>query len=223
MCPYSQFEKGTVQFCEADLCSWIVHPADTVSNVGYLLVGLYLLKRDKRLAIAALAVALGSTAFHATNTFIGEFLDVSAMFMFSGFLIAKNLGRLGVKHEGPIHALIVLGSSLTLFLNHPIGIKLFTYHVIAAALLEGIIWIKERRARTFYEFDRKIIFSTAINYKPLLALVMVFAASYILWWVDQLGLVCNPNNHYFTWHSVWHLLNASAFYYAYLFYKGLPR
>jgi len=236
-CPYSQFERGSVSFCEADLCGWIVHPADTVSNLGYFIVAIVLfrlVKRDKKLGlfmlpVSALAVAIGSTLFHATNTFWGEFLDVSSMFMFSAFFIAKNAARLGLKRPKLLYWGVVIGSAVTLLISHPIGINLFIAQTVAWVVLEAVLWFKLKKILNGDTLTIEILNQYRLSsgtmvmtqYKPLIALGMVFAASYILWWVDQLGLVCTPDNHWFTWHSSWHLLNSWAFYYAYVFYKGI--
>jgi len=213
-CPWSNFELASVSFCEERLCAWIVSPADTISNLGYFVVAVVLFKlirRDERrdlkpLAIAALCVAIGSTLFHATGTFWAEVLDVGSMFLFTGFIIARNLYRLGLSHEKWIRWGIVGGSVLTLLLNHPIGINLFIGHVVVWLGTELLLSNKTPKE----------------SYKPLIALAMIFAAAYSFWWVDQLKLVCDPTNHFATWHSAWHLTNAFAFYYAYRFYRQIP-
>jgi len=217
MCPWENFEQGTVSFCEADLCNWIVHPADTFSNIGYLIVAIVLFAKTKKqknlkmLPVSALCVAIGSTLFHATNTFWGEFLDVSSMYLFSSFLIARNLYRLGLNYERVIYWLTVALSSTTLLLNHPIGINLFTAHAVVFVLLELFLaWKKYGHINIF----------TILEYRPLVALYGVFIASFILWNLDIRGYGCEPDRHWFSWHSAWHLLNSWAFYYAYKFYKS---
>ena len=100
-CPWSQFKQATIQFCEAPLCEWIVHPSDAWSNLIYGLVGfivLVLVIRQKRwdlsiFSFSAISVCMGSFLFHATNTFWGEVLDVQSMYFFSSFIIVLNINR----------------------------------------------------------------------------------------------------------------------------------
>ncbi len=49
-------------------------------------------------------------------------------------------------------------------------------------------------------------------------MVGLFALSYSLWWLDKLRIVCDPENHVFTLHSVWHFLGAASFYFWFRFY-----
>src|SRR5690606_5856714 len=114
-CPWSRFDPGTIAFCERRLCAWIVEPSNTWSNLAYIAVGLYLLWicRDRRhealsaVGVTAVLVGIGSFAFHATGTFIGEVLDVSAMYLISGLFITFNTRRLFAWSERQLLALYV--------------------------------------------------------------------------------------------------------------------
>ena len=38
-CPWDQFEPTTRHFCEAELCQWVTKPAESWSNIGFIIVG----------------------------------------------------------------------------------------------------------------------------------------------------------------------------------------
>ena len=41
-CPWSGFTPPNVDWCEEELCAWIVNPADTWSNLAYVVLGLFM-------------------------------------------------------------------------------------------------------------------------------------------------------------------------------------
>ena len=45
----------------------------------------------------------------------------------------------------------------------------------------------------------------------------LFGVSYAIWWLDRLGVICDPTNHLVTGHAVWHLLGAASFLFWYRF------
>lgn len=68
-----------MQFCEETLPDLIKHPADTWTNISPFIAGLATLVVAKR----PLERLLGASAYsHASNTILGETLDLSGMFFF---------------------------------------------------------------------------------------------------------------------------------------------
>lgn len=101
-------------FCEAPRAGWIRQPANTWSNLGFVIAGLAVawyagdrLRLGRTLgahpglatAYAVLVVLLGpgSMAMHATQTDLGGHLDLLSMFLVSGFALSyalmRHLGR----------------------------------------------------------------------------------------------------------------------------------
>ncbi len=216
--PWSNFIQAPMHFCEANSCGWIAWPADTWSNIGYVLVGIWLLRLAKRdpgapfFGYAAILVGTLSAAFHGTGTQLGFILDVSSMFPFSCYFIAKNTQRLGVLSDddtGLIFFSTLIGSIFLLIAFPAFGVNIFIIHCFIWGIEELILGFSEPRWPG--------------KYKPLAQLVGCFAVAYSFWWLDTLGILCNPNNHILTGHSVWHLTNAFCFYFAYRFYEGLRK
>ncbi|MBC7386079.1 MAG: hypothetical protein H7301_07970 [Cryobacterium sp.] len=226
-CPWSKWRPGTLRFCESHVCSWIVTPAETWSNIGYFLVAFYLLyrgwkiRRDNqgalrtipfRFGIYALITAVCSTLYHSSQTFIFETFDLTAMFFLGIEMILQNLSRLGwMRGNSPVAfaGILFTGAFITL-LGTEGGERLyiFTGLVTIAFFLETVIFVRARRLRRLP------------NYRSLLESCALFAASYACWWVDYTGLVCNPDRHTWSGHAFWHLLNAGCFITLSRFYSG---
>ncbi len=217
-CPWSEFQPGTIAFCEERLCAWIVEPANAWSNLGYILAGLFILWTNHRAAqnsgsaelgslrivgIASVLVGLGSFAFHATGTFIGEVLDVSAMYLISGLLVVLNLRRLhglSASKVARYYWLLVASSSALLILTHHSGIPVFVMQVIWGLYLEWRLWKSP---------------DGSANYRNLTIALALFAAAFGIWILDITGIVCDPANHLLTGHAIWHLLGAAVLVYLY--------
>ena len=109
-------------FCEAARAGWIRQPANTWSNLGFVVAGLsiawYAGERARlgvtlgahpglATAYAVLVVLLGpgSMAMHATQTDLGGHLDLLSMYLVSGFALAYALMRF--VHRGPAFLAVV--------------------------------------------------------------------------------------------------------------------
>lgn len=212
-CPWDSFEPATINFCEERLCSLIVEPSNTWSNLGFIFVGfllLYISRHNLRdylvsIPITAILVGIGSFLFHMTGTWIGEFLDVSAMFLISGLFITFNLRRLYNLSNGQL-VLIYTATCCTfiavLWQIHIIGILLFTFQVAIAIILEMRLIAKYR---------------DSTDYRYLKLVAITFTAAFLIWRLDITGVVCEPTNHFITGHAVWHILNAAVLYFYYKF------
>lgn len=219
-CPWDGFDPGTVSFCERRLCDWIVEPSNAWSNVAYLLVGLAILWHRRGQLGSALAmvgytaviVSLGSFAFHATGTFIGEVLDVSAMYLISGLFItfaAKRLWHWDDAKLIRLYAVLCAISIALLITTRVSGIPVFALQVTVAVLMEIALFRRYRRDPT----------AARISYKPMLWLIGLFAASFFVWWLDISQRLCDPDNHLFTGHAFWHVSNSLCLWFFYAFHK----
>jgi hypothetical protein len=206
-CPWHALAPANLSFCEADVCGWITQPANTWTNVGFLVAGAYILRAARRtpsgmaawLGPIALLTAFTSSALHATSTFAGQAMDQSSMFLESSLFVAISVKRWRGWSPAPLAALyaglVVVSTALLLWLE-TVGIALFVAQVVTFGAIELRLWFRERE-RT--------------RYRALAAACATFAVSYALWWLDELRIVCDPNNHVFTLHGAWHLLGALSF------------
>lgn len=211
LCPWDRFQPSQVSFCEEKLCSWIVKPAETWSNISFVIFGilvLYLARKENRRDLAPIGwigIILGifSAFFHASGTRIGSWLDISSMHLFTGIGIAYNLRRLKGTKILPTFLLVVIPSCILIYIYEWFGIVLFGLQFGIGVLLEWPIYKKT---------------GTKADYKALKAALLVVAVAWTVWWLDITKVVCDPTNHVFNGHAFWHLLVGSTFYFIYRFY-----
>ncbi|EMI57006.1 ceramidase domain-containing protein [Rhodopirellula sallentina] len=202
------FEPARMQFCEATLDGPIAHPADTWTNIGPVIAGIVILLHAKRplaklLGGAALWTGIASGYFHASNTILGETLDLSGMFMFILAIAALQQQRARPNHPGSsmLMGLVVLGTLILTVLS-----SIST--AFASPMFAAIVVVVVIRGL----YDQKL---TPWAY----AMVVTFLVAWGFWWLDFLHIVCNPNNHILTLHGMWHLLNGLVFWLAYRHYE----
>ncbi len=210
-----------MQFCERRLCEWVVEPSNGWSNLAYIFIGFYVLWLNRQhlrsalttIGISAILVGIGSFGLHGTGTFVGEVLDVSAMYLISGLFIVFNIRRRWAWSDRNIVAFYVILVALSVFqlvLLHYNGIAMFAAQVTAAGLIEiNLI----RRRRTGREA------SPRPQYKYLLLLCGFFTVAFISWSLDITGVMCDPDNHVFTGHAFWHVSNSFCLLFFYLFQR----
>lgn len=214
-------------FCEAARPGWVRQPANTWSNVGFVLAGLavawYAGDRTRlgltlgahpglATAYAVLVVLLGpgSMAMHATQTDLGGHLDLLSMYLVSGFALGYALMRfLG---RGPallavVFALaVVAGMAVHLrggsvpVLGH-VGNLAFGVEVVGAVSLEVALF-RRRSPRQDVWFG--------------LASVGVLALAFAIWTTGMRGHAwCRPDT-LLQQHGAWHVLGAVS---AYLLFR----
>jgi hypothetical protein len=204
-CPWQGLPPANLSFCEADVCGWITQPANTWTNVGFLIAGIVIIREARRapagmaawLGPIAIATGLASTAAHATSTFVGQALDQAVMFLESSLFVAIGFARWrrSPRHVTALYAALVIVSTVALLAVPTAGIALFAGHIVVFVVLEVRLAFRDR----------------ATDHRYLIAAVATFAVSYGLWWLDKQGIVCDPSNHVLGLHGVWHFLGALSF------------
>jgi hypothetical protein len=212
-CPWDGLAPATIKFCERELCGWVTQPSNTWSNIGYILVGLYLVRLAKRetqdglglIGVSSVIVGIGSTLFHASSTFLFEILDLLGMFLISGLLVVFNIKRLFNASSLVIYSIysVITTISLLIMLQwREMGIPVFAIQITIAITLELLLHLRRDE----------------VTYKNFLIATGIFSVSFLIWAADISGRLCIPDNHILTGHAVWHLLDAIAIYYLYQFY-----
>jgi len=201
------FEPARMQFCEATLDGPIAHPADTWTNIGPVIAGLVILHHargalSRLLGSASLWTGVASGYFHASNTVLGETLDLSGMFLFILAIAAMQQQRARPTSPGSTALIgIVIAASIALTVLSSISTA-FASPLFAAIVVVVVI-------RGIY--DQKLT-------KWAYAMVVAFLVAWGFWWLDFLLIVCNPDNHILTLHGLWHLLNGLVFWFAFKHY-----
>ena len=208
---YENFVKPTIKYCEDNLPSYIAQPANSWSNLIFVFVGVYIFlkSRDHKNPllkfIGPMAVLIGifSFIYHASYTFVGQFLDLGSMYLLSSYLIILNLRRLNTEFFTTrklfsIFSLLIFASfSATYFIrtinNFNIGLPIFALQILAVLILE---WQLHKRNVNNYRTQN------------ILIAFVIFIFAFILWNLDFLRIWCDANTfHLINGHALWHILN----------------
>lgn len=214
-------------FCEAARSGVVRQPANTVSNLGFVLAGLavawYAADRSRlggslarwpglATGYAVVVVLLGpaSAAMHATQSVLGGRLDLLSMYLVAGFAFAYAVMRW--LRRGP--AVLVAGYAAVLAVSelaenlgghvpvvHHAGNLVFGLTILAAVGVEVALW-RRRDPRQDVRYG--------------LASVGTLLLAFAIWIPAQSGsALCDPTS-LLQGHAAWHLLDAVA---AYLLFR----
>ncbi len=208
-CFWSQFKPGELEFCEEKLCAWIVSPAETWSNLAYILVAILIFTRfshvagSRRFGFYALIVGIASFSYHATHIWILETIDLGAMLFLGVDLVCTNLIRLEWLKAGRkalIYTVLLVGSASFLFiLAGEDRLLVFTGVIAVATWFEVLLSVRAKRL------------GQRIRYRAYLASLGLLAVSYTFWVLDHSRIWCNPKEHFRSGHAIWHVVNSGCF------------
>jgi len=217
-------------FCEALRPGLIKQPANTWSNLGFMVAGLVMafelatgkyqknanpITRSKFYSIFLCCVAIllgpGSMAMHATTAKVGGFLDVLSMFMVSSFMIAYAVERffnLPFFWFIIIYALALATGIWSMEQDYKIvfdhfGSAMFAFSLTIASVFEGLnIFIRKKEHTSLWAY---------------VSLASIFLAT-VIWNLSQSdALLCDPSS-LVQGHAAWHLLCAFALYCLFRYY-----
>lgn len=216
-------------FCEAALVDAVKQPANSWSNLGFVVAGLAIAWRVRpsslmpvplQTAYACVVVILGpaSAAMHATQSSLGGHLDMLSMYLVAGFAAAYawvRWVRRGPVAFGLAYVSCVLACELAGLWTRRIpvvqyaGNLAFGLLLVTAVVLETRLWRRGEARRTI-----------GFGFAALGSMLVAF----FIWIMSQHGW-CAPES-WLQGHAVWHVLCAVAAYYLYRLYaseRPLPR
>lgn len=220
-CPWSELSHWappTVKWCEAQVCSWVVEPANTWSNLAYIAFGVWLLLRGRRsgermdtiFGAAQVVVGLSSLVYHASYTFVLQVFDFMGMYVFMGLLVTFNLVRmraLGRERLWPVY----VGAVAALTAATPFIAKTsFPIQGIVGVLVLGTL-ATEALARGRAE--------QPIAYRWFFVSLALIAAAATCSALDASRIWCDPENHFVQGHAVWHVLSSMSLFASWAFYR----
>jgi hypothetical protein len=210
-------------FCEAARDGWVLQPANTFSNLGFVAAGVLIARRAPgalpRLpgvatAYACIVVLLGpaSAAMHATQSALGGLLDMTSMYLVAAFAAAYAATRWWRREPvffWQVFLLLVAACELVGAWDREVPVVLYAGNaafgvvLVAAVVLETRLWRRgPERADLRY------------GVAALASMLVAFA----IWNASQHGL-CDPDS-LLQGHAAWHLLCAVAAYFLFRLYAS---
>lgn len=221
-CPWYDITETTgapnIKWCEETLCQWISEPANTWSNLGYLIVAcviMYLSYKNKHNSnmkqFGPIIFFMGAMSlfYHQSNFYGSQILDFVGMFFFVGWAIGMNLIRMGkIKSSGLWWFNLTLASVYTVAM-HAMYVTNIKFQVIV--LISAFIIIT-----TEYLASKK----QKVNYKwfgvTIVTLIVAFGFSIS----DGQRFWCDPTQHgwFSQGHAMWHWIASIGMLTIYLHY-----
>lgn len=224
-CPWAGWSRPNIKWCEDNLCAWVTAPANTWSNLAFIVLGIVMWRLAKRsghrsmLLFGPASIVVGATSFlyHMSYTFVFQFGDFIGMFVFIDLMVSFNQRRLGT-FTAANHAKVYLGEVIISSLLVPLCF--WIEFPIQALVLISVLWGLGlevqllRRARS----SRPDAGRYTTQYKWLLGGLGCAVAGVACSVLDKTGVWCDPHNHIIQGHAVWHLFTASSLMCLYFFY-----
>jgi hypothetical protein len=213
-CPWGGFTPPNVDWCEQNLCGWIVNPAGTWSNLAYLAFGAWMLAHARRsgrpelarFGACSFAVGAASFAYHASYTFALQFWDFAGMFLFCFLVIATNAARLGWISRERVTRSWLAGTAAFSALVPPIFATGFPIQSLVGLLIAISI---AQEALVYARADRLASSGPSGYASYALALALLGTAG-VFSALDVTRVWCDPANPWMQGHAWWHLLSAAA-------------
>lgn len=236
-CPWSGFTPPNVDWCEQELCAWITNPANTWSNLAYLIAAFAMWRMARpgsppgatsmapttgpgrpdlaHFAPASVAVGVFSFTYHASYTWLLQFFDFAGMFVFCFLVIARNAVRLGwipLARERTAWLVGVVAASACVPPLFNAGVPIQGSVFVLIVLMIGQEFTLWRRAAPAARGDYT-------SYWVALALLGAASAFSL---ADVTRAWCDPHNHWLQGHALWHVLSAASLLALMRFYAARP-
>lgn len=211
-------------FCEAARPGALKQPANSWSNLGFVIAGLVIAWHARssssvmpvglQTAYACVVVVLGpaSAAMHATQTSLGGHLDMLSMYLVAGFAASYawvRWARRGPTSFAAAFVTCVTACELAGLWTREIPVVMYAGNLafglllIAAVVLEAVLWRRGESRRTI-----------GFGFAALGSMLVAF----FIWNMSQHGW-CDPHS-LLQGHAAWHLLCAAAAYFLYRLYAS---
>ncbi len=200
-----------IDWCEEKLCSVVVTPFNSWTNLAYLIAAVLMWAGARRTTEPALRLfgpataitGLGSFGYHQSLNMFSQLLDFFGMYAFCILLLMANLRRMnrwpvGARGQARYWTAVTTMTAFTA-VSFWVGIAAQLY----VGLLIVLIIVTELAQQTR---ERHFFWSS----------VLVMAVASVLSALDLTRTVCDAANHWLQLHGLWHVLTAMAIYLAFL-------
>ncbi len=209
-----KYGAPSIKWCEETLCHIISEPANTWSNIGYIISSLILFIWTKKtqhnelkwLAPAMFLMGAASFFFHMSNYYISQILDFIGMYLFVFWLMVLNLRKVGlISKSKQVITEVVITLISTLAVHY-----MYTHHMnFQIIVTTGVITIIITEFITFRRSKKKRHYKYFWTSMGLIGFAQLFSQ------VDLKRIICDPKEHIFQGHAIWHVISAIALTIAY--------
>lgn len=207
-----------VKWCEETLCAVVAEPANTWSNLGFLVAAAALwwfTRKDPSRTVrfwapATFWVGVTSLVYHATVTFVTQVFDFWGMYFFFALVLLLNLVRMGsLAKERLFVVLWVSIFALTGLTVVVAKLGLPVQGIIGALLVGTLVTEFLATKRATVPVAHKYLFGSL----ALIFIAGAFSAS------DASRAWCDPSSHVFQGHAIWHVICAAGIAVAHVHYR----
>lgn len=220
-CPWVELRQvgglPNVKWCEETLCSVVAEPANTWSNLAYVIVAvlLFLAARSEKertlrfFAPAAFWVGITSLVYHATVSFLTQVFDFWGMYIYFLLILFLNLVRFGTLKKEQFFKVLWIGvfafTGLTVAVAKAgLPIQGIVGLLIAAALVTEVLATRKATEK--------------VSHKALGATLLFVAVAASFSAADASRTFCIRDS-WIQGHAIWHCFGAVALYFSYFHYR----
>lgn len=214
-CPWGPMSDSVTRLtCEAWQCGWFRQPNNVLSSLLYVLIGALLyfqyrqlkLSRLKTFAILSVCLGFGSVLAHSGEIRFTGFFDFLFQFIFFGYLAHLRWPLPKARFNKIIIGQIFL-ACLSMVWIHRTNIPWLSFFIGQAFYLE-FRYLKTNRLKIDPDLLKGILF---------------FFAGLFFFVTDVFRIGCDPENHFYQPHGLWHLGTAVGLYFVAHSYSRLYR
>lgn len=205
-CPWYQAQQSfgapNVKWCERTVCSYVNEPANTWSNLGFLLVGFLIWRKFRKTDLGhfgwvVIVMGLLSAIYHATNNFLTQYFDFIGMALMTSFILAFTWRRWRPRASLATAFWFISFLNMVLFsflhiAKLPVQ-DLILVNLVPMLILDLLAGFRQKNLSRYQFFA--------------LALGTLFIAQ-VCAQVDLKRIYCEPDNVFLHGHVLWHLLCA---------------
>jgi hypothetical protein len=208
-CPWHEmaamFGGPNIKWCEETICHWISEPANTLSNVAYLIVAFGIWRgakgktKIKHLAVAIALMGIFSAVYHASNFSLTQLADFVGMFIALGFLLGMSCSSLWPgQHLSPMR----FSFRVVIFFT-PVSVVMYVFQWPAQILIMIL-------GGTLAALEITHVLKTKLRIRELAAACLFAILAAAATFVDHRRILCIPGHHVIQGHALWHVFSATA-------------
>jgi hypothetical protein len=208
-----------IKWCEETLCQWVSEPANTWSNLGYMIIAVVIMylanknnQNSKLRQFGPIVFFMGAMSFfyHQSNFYLSQILDFIGMFLFVGWCKGMNLIRLKKLNEKNLFKFNLFVAVILCAVLHFMYVSGIKFQMLV--LISGIIVVV---TETMAQKQKRVGFGWLVASIGLLIIAFSFSV------IDGKKIWCDPTQH--GWlsqgHAIWHWVASMAMFTIYKHYS----